>query len=379
MIFTLLIVFAVCLLIAVFNTAGYTVFTGLKARKGVNHARRGCTPSVTLLICAHNEASVISKKIDNVAKTDYPEDKLKVLFVNDHSADRTREILDAETHKIPFSVTVLNNAHERGKPNALNFAFSKIDTELIVETDADSLLEKDAVRLLVENFADPSVGGANGEVRILSSGRDNRMETDERFYRKFYNTWRKGESNIHSISVCNGPIAAFRTRLVKNLRLNTLADDTELLFDIIVQGYRFVYDERAVAYEFTPSVLRDRFRQKIRRCKGIMQVYARHWRLLFSRKYDWKIFLPVCIQFFVVPYCVMAGSVAYIGLIVNSVYWAIPMFFLLWPKFFCFLTNVWTTHLIMAAAPFYIRRKWDVVGSSRKMMRDMDAGHPGTK
>ncbi|MBN2417634.1 glycosyltransferase [bacterium] len=364
--------FILCFSITAAVTLGFTLFTFLLSRKAVTHTRGADLPDVTLLVCAYNEAEVIAKKVENIARTDYPPERLRVLFINDHSTDATRTILERTIGSLPFRAEVLDNEYERSKPNALNFAFSRIDTELIVETDADSLLERDAVRELVGNFADPRVGGANGEVRILSINEKGQMETDEQIYRRFYSIWRKGESRLHSISICNGPIVAFRTDLVRDVHLNSLADDTELLFHIIAKGFRFVYDDRAVAYECTPTTLSERFKQKIRRCKGVLQVYSRHLPLLVNGRYDWRIFLPALLQFMAVPYCVLAGTVLYGVLIAQSLWWALPLVLLLYPPFFAVMKNVWITHVIMAAAPFYVRSKWDVMSSSRDMLKQID-------
>lgn len=368
----IVVLFILCVAVSAAVTLGYTLFMHLSSRKAATHTRRADFPKVTLLVCAYNESAVIAKKVENIAATDYPADRLRVLFINDHSTDDTRTILEKAIETLPFPAQVLDNEYERSKPNALNFAFSRIDTELIVETDADSLLDKHAVACLVQNFADPAVGGANGEVRILSLNEKGQMESDERIYRKFYNTWRKGESRLHSISICNGPIVAFRTDLVRNAGLNSLADDTELLFQIIDQGYRFVYDERALAYECTPTTMRERFQQKIRRCKGVLQVYSRHIPLLFNGRYDWRIFLFALLQFMVIPYCVLAGSVFYAVLVIQNIWWALPLLLLLYPPLLKVMTNIWVTHIIMAAAPFYIRTRWDVMNSSRDMLKRVD-------
>ena len=118
-----LIALLVCLGIALLVNGGYTLFTFMSTRRGITHSRSEYIPTVTLLICAYNEEAVIAKKVENVARTNYLKEKLQVMFVNDHSSDRTREILDAEIRKIPFTTVVLDNEHDRSKPNALNFAF----------------------------------------------------------------------------------------------------------------------------------------------------------------------------------------------------------------------------------------------------------------
>ncbi len=133
-----------------------------------------------------------------------------------------------------------------------------------------------------------------------------------------------------------------------------------------------MYDDRAKAYEFTPSDFSDRIRQKIRRCKGVLQVYFRYVPLLFNGRYEWRIFLPVILQFTLVPYCVLIGSAAYAVLIFHSAYYLIPLAFLLIPKIFKSFFNIWFTHIIMAFAPFYFRRKWNVIGSTRRLMQNTE-------
>jgi biofilm PGA synthesis N-glycosyltransferase PgaC len=197
--------------------------------------------------------------------------------VNDNSTDQTKTIILNNCSKIPFETELIDTEFSRGKTNALNYAFPRITTEITVATDADSYLDPRSIRELVKNFYDQRVGGVNGIVKILSSESSEQTAQSESLYRWFYNLWRKGESDIHSISICNGPIIAFRTLLLKDVKIQSMADDTELVFEIIRKGKRVVYDDTAIAYECTPPRLLEQLSQKMRRCKGIFQVYF--WNL----------------------------------------------------------------------------------------------------
>ena len=368
----LLIFFIIITLFTIGIYISYSILCWYKAKQGKTHIKSPYLPSVTLLVCAYNEEAIISKKIDNIAKIDYPSSKLNVLFVNDNSTDQTRAIILDNLSKVPFKSEVIDNQSARGKINALNFIFPKITTEITVETDADSFLEPQAIRELVQNFSDPNVGGANGVIKILSTNSSGLAAKSEDLYRQFYNIWRCGESAMHSISICNGPIMAFRTSLVQDIKLDSMADDTELLFKIIRKGKRIVYDEASVAYECTPPKLSEQFSQKMRRSKGVFQVYLNNLDLLGKNIFGWIIYPFVFLQICILPYFIILGMLLYLGLAISNPFWLILFSVLFIPKLNTALINIIYTQLILALSPFHHTKAWKTMKSSREMLAKYD-------
>jgi len=261
--------------------SSYTALTYKHSRKQKRDDVLFKLPHTTFVIPMYNEEDVIKEKIENTAKLNYPRDKLEIVVLNDYSTDNSVEIATNALKLIPFESSILNNRHKKGKANALNFIFKHIPNEITVITDADALLKKDSVTQIIKNFEDVSVGGATGKIIILSD-KINMSKKQEESYRFFFDIWRTGESNLHSVTVCNGPLAAFRTKLLQQIEVNpnTYADDSDILFRIIQLGYRVLYEPKAIVYERAPKTIKGRLLQKMRRINGLKGVYKSNLNLL---------------------------------------------------------------------------------------------------
>lgn len=350
----------------------YSLICWFYAKKGISHNKDSIYPSVTLLICAFNEADVILKKIENIIRIDYPKENLNILFVNDNSTDDTGTIIQENLSRIPFQADLINNALSRGKINALNYVFPKLNKDVTILTDADSLFESNSIKELVKNFYDSKVGGVSGVVRILSQEKTGTSVEHENLYRRFFDLWRKGESVVHSITISNGPIMAVRTSILKKQILDSLADDTELLFIVIKSGHRFVYEPDAVAYECTPSEIQERFSQKMRRAKGVFQVYVRNFNLMGKGRFGSVVFPFVFLQICVIPYVFILGSVFYFWLAVTEPVWFLALGFFFIPKIRSILNNIIFSQIQLAFSPFYKTGAWKTMKSSRKTLSQVD-------
>src|SRR5919106_5617422 len=154
-----LIVFWMALGLIVYAYLGFPVLLlvrGLLPHRRVRKAP--IEPRVSLIIVAHNEATSITGKVDNVYALDYPSDKLEVIVASDGSDDGTNELVASYTDRglrlLEFS--------RAGKTPALNAAASHATGDILVFSDANSMYPPDALRALIAPFADPAVGGVGG-------------------------------------------------------------------------------------------------------------------------------------------------------------------------------------------------------------------------
>ena len=125
-------------------------------------------PPLTLFIAAYNEEDVVDEKMRNCLELDYPADKLRILWVTDGSNDRTNERLSRWPQ-----ATVLHQPQRQGKTAALNRGIHFVGTPLVVFTDANTHLNRKALREIVHAFTDPKVGCVAGEKRIAVQSKDN--------------------------------------------------------------------------------------------------------------------------------------------------------------------------------------------------------------
>lgn len=125
-------------------------------------------PPLTLFIAAYNEEDVVDEKMRNCLELDYPTDKLHILWVTDGSNDHTNERLSHWPQ-----ATVLHQPQRQGKTAALNRGIHFVETPLVVFTDANTHLNREALREIVHAFTDPKVGCVAGEKRIAVQSKDN--------------------------------------------------------------------------------------------------------------------------------------------------------------------------------------------------------------
>ncbi len=257
--------FVEILLFCVLATIAYTYigFPLLIAIRGMLISRpidaQPITPSVTLIVAAHNEADSIESKIQNILQLDYPTDKLQILVASDGSSDQTNPIVSRyEQHGIE-----LLNLPRMGKAHALNAAVEKAHGEILVFSDANSMYARDAVRELVAPFADAKVGGVAGDQRYRESNGDGDSDAGEQSYWNFDRLMKRWQSQAGHVISATGAIYAIRRTLFQSVP-DGVTDDFVTSTRIILQGHRLVFAERAAAYESAASSSGIEFGRKVR-------------------------------------------------------------------------------------------------------------------
>lgn len=253
--------------------AGYPAFlAGLRAlrvRRPVHVAP--VEPRVTVVISAYNERQVIGAKLENCRALDYPPDRLEVIVVSDASDDGTDEIVAASGPP----VRLLRMESRGGKTVGLNAALRVATGEIIVFSDANAMYQRDALRMLVRNFADPRVGAVTGESRYEIGADDSSTESEDTYWS--YEIWIKTlESSLGSVVGGDGAIYAIRRSLYRDLAPGDLSDFVNPL-QIVDQGYRNVYEPAAVSWEGGAEGYGAEFRRKVR-------IVNRAWRATFKMR-----------------------------------------------------------------------------------------------
>ncbi|MBI4271479.1 MAG: glycosyltransferase family 2 protein [Candidatus Rokubacteria bacterium] len=230
-----------------YGYVGYPGLAYLLGRiRGRPNLRREIRPRVSLLVPAYNEGRAIEAKIDNCARLDYPRDRLEVLVASDGSTDATAEAIEKATkagliHGVVFP-------ERRGKAAVLNDLVDRASGEILVVSDATSMLERGSLRALVSNFADPRVGCVSGIYRIHERDRDGKAGPEALYWR--YETFiRHSESRLGRMLGAHGSMFGIRRELFERLEPGTRNEDFLLPVTILMKGYRSVYDTRAVARE----------------------------------------------------------------------------------------------------------------------------------
>ncbi|HEY4741558.1 MAG TPA: glycosyltransferase [Candidatus Acidoferrales bacterium] len=240
-------------------------------------------PTVSVLIPAYNEEAVIVATVRAALASDYP--KLEILVVDDGSTDRTSERLRAEFDS--DSRVRLITQPNRGKPAALNHALASATGEIMVTIDADTCVNRDAIRKLVRNFADARVAAVAGNVKVMNRNRWlTRWQALE--YITSQNLEKRAFDLLNCIPVVPGAVGAWRTDVVRScggFSRDTVAEDTDLTMTIRRQGWKILYDEDAIGYTEAPETVSALIRQRFRWTFGTIQAVWKHIDTLGRKRY----------------------------------------------------------------------------------------------
>jgi cellulose synthase/poly-beta-1,6-N-acetylglucosamine synthase-like glycosyltransferase len=224
-------------------------------------------PKVSILIAARNEASHIENKLLNLQELHYPRELIDTIVVSDGSTDQTNEILRKYADSRIRSI--LSPVH-CGKAESLNAALEVAGGEIVVFMDTRQSVSPDSVRMLVENFADLSVGCVSGEL-ILDAGQANSTQGVTSYW-KMEKLLRYWESAADSTVGATGALYAARRSLVPHLPPGLILDDVFIPMTIARRGSRVIFEPRALAWDNLPAEVHQEFRRKVRTLFGNYQL-----------------------------------------------------------------------------------------------------------
>jgi cellulose synthase/poly-beta-1,6-N-acetylglucosamine synthase-like glycosyltransferase len=280
-------------------------------------------PTVSIIVPIYNENSVISAKIDNLEKLNYPRDRFEAIFVDGGSLDGTVDILESRLKSTDVSIKVVKQGARKGFNNAVIEGFSKTVGDIIFITGAETEYDPEALKFAARHFADPKIGAVTGRQVIKNVG-DGYSPQLEGAYRSLYDFIREAESQIDSPFDLKGEISAARRSIVEHLVTNSTlirkgCIDACFSFQGKIDGYRTVYEPNATYYEQTTTLIRDSFKQQIRRGATLIENMLAFKNLLLRRKYGafGMLIMPAhFLMLLILPYLFLIGS---IGIVVLTI------------------------------------------------------------
>jgi poly-beta-1,6-N-acetyl-D-glucosamine synthase len=237
-------------------------------KRGVR--KQDITPRISLLIPAFNETANIERKIRNSLALDYPPDLMEIVVACDGSSDDTPQLAGglASSSEAQGRVRVLNFPVNRGKIITLNAAARQLRGEIIVFSDASAILNADAVRVLVRNFADRTVGSVSGKYTVMKPDEVS-IGASEDFYWKYETFLKTQEGELSSALGGHGHLHAIRAELYPFPPAGTINDDYIIHASVIAKGWRAVYEPEAVIREEAHEM--EGFRRRVRIMAGNIQ------------------------------------------------------------------------------------------------------------
>jgi cellulose synthase/poly-beta-1,6-N-acetylglucosamine synthase-like glycosyltransferase len=243
-------------------------------------------PQVTILIAAYNEREILLQKIRNCYALNYPADQMDILVVTDGSTDGSNEIL----FDLPL-VRVLHLPARSGKLAAVNRAMNHVKSPIVVLTDANCMLNQEALQNIVRHYQDPKVGAVSGEKRVIA--KEDSSGQGEGIYWRYESFLKKLDSDWNTTVGAAGELFSFRRYLYKFLPEDTIIEDFVLAMEIASDGYRVVYEPKAIAEEEPSANLKEEWKRKVRICAGGFQAIS-----LFSYLLKPRYFNLLSFQFF---------------------------------------------------------------------------------
>lgn len=227
-------------------------------------------PHVTLFVTAFNEEQFVEAKISNSRAIDYPSDRMHLMWVTDGSDDNTNRLLE----KYP-DVKVLFEPERRGKVHAMKRGLQLVDTEIVIFTDANTMLSAESVKEMVRLFQNPAIGCVAGEKRINRDAKENAASSGEGAYWRYESWIKRNDAAAGSAIGAAGELFAMRRSLYLPVSDNTLLDDFEMSLRIALTGYKIGYSPSACAIERPSANIGEEMKRKVRIATGSIQTMLR--------------------------------------------------------------------------------------------------------
>jgi cellulose synthase/poly-beta-1,6-N-acetylglucosamine synthase-like glycosyltransferase len=319
------ILLAVPALVLAYVVVGYPLLmrliVAIRGPRTVHQAEH--TPRLSFVISAYNEADVIRTKLENTLSLDYPADLREIVVISDCSDDGTDAIVEEFAGR---GVRLLRQPERRGKTAGLNRSIPLLTGNVVVFSDANAIYDRDALRKLTRNFADPAVGYVTGEARYIVSG-EAVAEASERAYWSYEMELKRLETQIGSMVGGDGAIYAIRRELWKALPEDAINDFLNPL-QIVEAGWRGVYEPEAVCYEEASGGFKSEYKRRVR-------IVSRSWRAVFQARGVLNPFRVGLFSWCLVSHKVLRwntgvfaaiGAVAALALFVEAVmWWPVPV------------------------------------------------------
>ena len=242
-------------------------------------------PSVTHLVAAYNEEDFIEYKINNSLKLDYPKEKMNLLIVSDGSSDRTPELAEQYSE-----LKHMFEPERKGKIAAVKRAMKEVDTSIVIFSDANTYLNKQAIKKIVAHFEDVNVGAVAGEKRIYTPEESSASVAGEGLYWKYESYLKKMDSKFYSVVGAAGELFAIRKELMPKIPTDTVIEDLYLTMSIAMKGRRVAYESDAYAMETGSSSIEEEMKRKVRICAGGFQAIQRLKEVFNPFTYKWLSF-----------------------------------------------------------------------------------------
>lgn len=243
-----------------YTYVGYPLLLlAVSGMRGRTLRRKNWVPTVSVIITAYNEERDLASKLENTLALDYPKEQLEIIVASDCSTDRTDQIVEEFAIR---GVRLYRQSTRLGKTAAQNAAVERARGEIILFSDATTLYRPDVLRVIVSDFADPSVGCVAGRLIYVDPTASN-VGHGARSYWGYETFLKRHESRASSLIGASGCLYAVRRSAYVPL-YHEACSDFLIVTKVVEQGLRAVYEPDAICTEETNRRAGKELRMRVR-------------------------------------------------------------------------------------------------------------------
>ncbi|MES2647833.1 MAG: glycosyltransferase [Bacteroidota bacterium] len=231
-------------------------------------------PTVSFIVAAYNEEYILNEKILNSLQLDYPADLMEYIVITDGSTDGSGYIVSAFSQ-----VKLMHLPGRNGKLAAMERAIAAANGEILIFSDANTFLNKEAIQEICKHYNNNKTGAVAGEKKVMTPGQDDAVAS-ESMYWKYESTLKKWDSELYSVVGAAGELFSVRKSLYIPVPKDTILDDFMISLRIAEKGYKVVYEPKAYAAEFSSENVAEEYKRKVRIAAGGIQSILRLKALL---------------------------------------------------------------------------------------------------
>ncbi|SER59908.1 glycosyltransferase family 2 protein [Salisediminibacterium halotolerans] len=310
------VIFWLVLVLIIYSFAGYPLILMLldKILKPKQHVKiYDDKPKVSIIVPAHNEEDVIKDKLNNLSQLDYPYNKVQIIIASDNSNDETNNIVMNFINNSDKNIKLYEVKERKGKTNAQNEAVRVATGEFLIFTDANSMLDKDAVTELAAAFTEKDIMYVAGQL-VYVNQLDNITSNSEATYWSYEMKLRDIESRLQAITAGNGAVYAIRAKDYIDLPL-IKSHDAGIPLESALRHKRSIFNKRAIAYEKAGETSGDEFNRKVRMFRSILDT-------IFRKPQKYNVFKHKWFSFFYFSHRTLRASsfLLHIVLLISNIY-----------------------------------------------------------
>ena len=269
-------------------------------------------PTVSFVVAVFNEEYILEEKVANSIALDYPKNLIEFVFVTDGSSDNSPEII--QKHK---EIKLLHQPQRKGKLAAMERAIKHTKGEILVFSDANTILNTSSIKEICKHYQQQNVGAVAGEKKVAVGTQDDAAGS-ESLYWKYESKLKEWDSELNTVVGAAGELFSVRKDLYVPVPEDTLVDDFMISMKIAAKGYKIVYEPDAYATEFSSENVKEEYKRKVRIAAGGMQSIIRLGKLLLPFPYPGLWFQYVShrvLRWSITPFLMIALLLANISIV----------------------------------------------------------------